>query len=218
MVKTDRISPWTKRKKKEKFVTFLFFFASRWFCQSGIIILDIFNTQKLHISSSKIGILPSRESVSFTAQKRKKTCVCLHRSLSPFGLGGDHTKAQAETYTSMWGKRGPKCQAVSLFSPFFARKKEKKGKSRFAHVKSPTLVTDARSLRLRVESYIPVPTKVLNHTHVWDIDTIRIYILCAQNQNLHLSQTFSVYLHTHTHTHSLAHSLFSFFTHKGQYP
>jgi len=64
-----------KKEEKREICYVSLFFASRWFCQSGIIILDIFNTQKLHISSSKIGILPSRESVSFTAQKRKKTCV-----------------------------------------------------------------------------------------------------------------------------------------------
>lgn len=58
-----------------------------------------------------------------------------------------------------------------------------------AQVKSPTLVTDARSLRLRVGSNIPVPTKVLNHTYVCDINTSG-YVNCVQNvkwtaHNLH---------------------------------
>jgi hypothetical protein len=156
------------------------------------------HTQTRTFQARKSGILPSRESVSFTAPKKRKTCVATNSPLF-CGLGGDHTKAQAETYTSMWGKRGPKCQADSLFSPFFTRKKEKKGKSRFAHVKSPTLVTDARSLRLRVESYIPVPTKVLNHTHVWDRCTTRTCVLCVHNSNFLLSRTiFSSLLYTYT--------------------
>lgn len=75
----------------------------------------------------RVCLLPPKEKRS---KKKKKRCDSFFPSSCPllFWVRGDHTKAQAEAYTSMWGKRDSKCQQNRSFPrPYSFKGSEKAG-------------------------------------------------------------------------------------------